>query len=104
MPNESFHLTFTSPPYYNARDYSIYKSYKAYLTFLKEVFQLTFDKTKEGRFLIVNTSPVIVARISRQYSSKRYPIPFDIHNFLIEIGWEFIGDIIWLKPETSVKK
>ena len=23
---DTFHLTFTSPPYYNARDYSIYKS------------------------------------------------------------------------------
>lgn len=103
IPNESFHLTFTSPPYYNARDYSIYKSYKAYLEFLEEVFKLTFDKTKEGRFLIVNTSPVIVPRISRQYSSKRYPIPFDIHNFLIKMEWEFIDDIIWAKPEASVK-
>ena len=26
-PAESIHLTFTSPPYYNARDYSIYTSY-----------------------------------------------------------------------------
>lgn len=24
VPDESVHLTFTSPPYYNARDYSIY--------------------------------------------------------------------------------
>ena len=103
IPNESFHLTFTSPPYYNARDYSIYKSYRLYLCFLEEVFKITFDKTKEGRFLIINTSPVIVPRISRQYSSKRYPIPFDIHNFLIQIGWEFIDDIIWEKPEASVK-
>ena len=103
IPDESFHLTFTSPPYYNARDYSIYKSYKSYLIFLEEVFKLTFDKTKEGRFLIVNTSPVIVPRISRQYSSKRYPIPFDIHNFLIKMDWEFIDDIIWAKPEASVK-
>ena len=103
IPDESFHLTFTSPPYYNARDYSIYPSYKAYLDFLAEVFKLTYDKTKEGRFLIVNTSPVIVPRISRQHSSKRYPIPFDIHHFLIEMGWEFIDDIIWSKPEASVK-
>ena len=103
IPDESFHLTFTSPPYYNARDYSIYPSYKAYLKVLQEVFALTYDKTKEGRFLIVNTSPVIVPRISRQYSSKRYPIPFDIHNFLISMGWEFIDDIIWVKPEASVK-
>lgn len=103
IPDESFHLTFTSPPYYNARDYSIYPSYKAYLVFLEEVFKLTYDKTKEGRFLIVNTSPVIVPRISRQHASKRYPIPFDIHHFLIEMGWEFIDDIIWVKPEASVK-
>ena len=38
VPDESFHLTFTSPPYYNARDYSIYKSYREYLDFLEEVF------------------------------------------------------------------
>ncbi len=28
LQDESVHLTFTSPPYYNARDYSIYPSYK----------------------------------------------------------------------------
>ncbi len=103
VPDESFHLTFTSPPYYNARDYSIYKSYRAYLDFLKEVFHLTHQKTKEGRFLIVNTSPIIIPRVSRQHASKRYPIPFDIHSFLVEMGWEFIDDIVWKKPETSVK-
>lgn len=39
---ESIHLTFTSPPYYNARDYSIYPSYEAYLKFLEEVFYETY--------------------------------------------------------------
>lgn len=38
LQDESIHLTFTSPPYYNARDYSIYPSYKAYLEFLRDVF------------------------------------------------------------------
>ena len=103
VPDESVHLTFTSPPYYNARDYSIYPSYDAYLFFLKEVFQETYRITKEGRFLVVNTSPVIVPRISRAHSSKRYPIPFDIHYDLIKMGWEFIDDIVWMKPEYSVK-
>lgn len=103
VPDESVHLTFTSPPYYNARDYSIYPSYEAYLKFLEEVFQETNRITKEGRFLIVNTSPVIVPRISRAHSSKRYPIPFDIHHDLTKMGWEFIDDIVWMKPEYSVK-
>ena len=103
VENESIHLTFTSPPYYNARDYSIYQSYKEYLEFLRDVFAEIFRITKEGRFFILNTSPIIIPRVSRQHSSKRYAIPFDIHPYLIEIGWEFIDDIIWVKPEASAK-
>ncbi len=103
VPEDSIHLTFTSPPYYNARDYSIYPSYKAYIKFLADVFQRVHRVTKEGRFFILNTSPIIIPRVSRQHSSKRYPIPFDIHPLLIEMGWEFIDDIVWLKPEASVK-
>ena len=103
VPNESVHLTFTSPPYYNARDYSIYPSYQAYLEFLDKVFQETHRITKEGRFLIVNTSPIIIPRVSRSHSSKRYGIPFDLHPYLVKNGWEFIDDIVWLKPEASVK-
>jgi DNA modification methylase len=103
IKDESFHMTFTSPPYYNARDYSFYKSYNEYLDFLREVFKETHRLTKNGRFLIVNTSPIIIPRVSRSHSSKRYPIPFDIHNFLMQDGWDFIDDIIWQKPEYSVK-
>lgn len=102
-PEESVHLTFTSPPYYNARDYSIYESYQAYLDFLEEVFTLVMKVTKEGRFLVVNTSPIIIPRVSRAHASKRYPIPFDLHGRLSKLGWEFIDDIVWQKPETSVK-
>ena len=103
LPDGCIHLTFTSPPYYNARDYSIYKSYQQYLDFLREVFAAVHRVTKEGRFLLINTSPVIVARFSRQHASRRYPIPFDLHNIVCDLGWEFIDDIVWAKPESSVK-
>jgi len=103
VSNESIHLTFTSPPYYNARDYSIYKSYEEYLSFLEEVFKEVHRVTKEGRFFILNTSPIIIPRAGRKYSSKRYPIPYDIHPLIIKMGWEFIDDIIWAKPEASAK-
>lgn len=103
VPDESVHLIFTSPPYYNARDYSIYKSYDEYLDFLEKVFVETHRITKEGRFLIVNTSPIIIPRVGRNYSSHRYPIPFDLHARIVKNGWEFIDDIVWEKPEYSVK-
>ncbi|MDE0482248.1 MAG: DNA methyltransferase [Candidatus Poribacteria bacterium] len=103
IPDESVHLTFTSPPYYNARDYTIFPSYEAYLDFLTAVFRETHRITKEGRFFVLNTSPVIVPRISRAHSSKRYAIPYDIHPRLTEIGWEFIDDIVWVKPDYAAK-
>lgn len=103
LPDDLVHLTFTSPPYYNARDYSIYPSYEDYLMFLDFVFSEVMRITKEGRFLVVNTSPIIMPRIDRSHSSKRYPIPFDLHSILTSMGWEFIDDIVWEKPEYSVK-
>ena len=103
IKNDSLHLTFTSPPYYNARDYSIYDSYESYLKFLTKVFKEVYRITKEGRFFVLNTSPIIIPRVGRKYSSKRYPIPYDIHHHLIKMGWEFIDDIIWVKPEPSAK-
>ena len=103
VPNASVHLTFTSPPYYNARDYSIYSSYEKYLDFLEDVFSEVHRVTKEGRFFVLNTSPVIIPRAGRKYASRRYPVPFDIHARLANMGWEFIDDIIWAKPEKSAK-
>ncbi len=103
IPDDSIHLTFTSPPYYNARDYSIYSSYTEYLNFLEKVFLQVHRVTKEGRFFVLNTSPVIVPRVGRQYSSRRYAVPFDIHARLIPMGWDFVDDIIWAKPEKSAK-
>ena len=70
---------------------------------MEKVFSETHRITKEGRFLIVNTSPIIIPRVSRSHSSKRYPIPFDLHPYLVKQGWEFIDDIVWMKPEASVK-
>lgn len=103
IPDEIFDLTFTSPPYYNAKDYTIYKSYEEYLTFLEEVFREIHRTTAEGRFFILNTSPVILPRVSRAYSSKRYAIPFDIHPRISKLGFDFIDDIIWAKPGPSAK-
>ena len=103
IPDESVHLTFTSPPYYNARDYTIFQSYKEYLDFLTAIFKETHRITKEGRFFVLNTSPVIVPRISRSHSSKRYAIPYDMHPRLTDMGWEFIDDIVWVKPEYAAK-
>ena len=99
----SVHLTFTSPPYFNARDYGggpIYHDYTAYLTVLDAVFEQVHRCTAAGRYLVVNTSPVLVPRPvdSSASESSRLAIPFDLHGLLLDQGWQFAEDVIWRKP------
>lgn len=102
LRDECMDMTFTSPPYYNAREYSEYDDYGTYLTFLRDVFTEVYRITKEGRFVIVNTSPVIIARKNRSSQSRRLPISFDLNSIMMNIGFDFIDDIIWVKPNASV--
>jgi DNA modification methylase len=94
-------LTWTSPPYYNAKAYSEWPTYEDYLEFLKNVFLEIFRITKDGRMCIVNLSPVIVARESRAHESKRLAIPFHFFAIMEEMGWKYIDDIVWVKPEGA---
>jgi DNA modification methylase len=94
-------LTWTSPPYYNAKAYSEWPTYEDYLEFLKNVFLEIFRITKEGRMCVVNLSPVIVARESRSHDSKRLAIPFHFFAIMEEMGWKYIDDIVWVKPEGA---
>ena len=102
FPPDTAQLIVTSPPYYNAKtEYSEYVDYQEYLDFLRKVFIRCHHVLSEGRFIVINVSPVLIKRTSRNASSKRIPIPFDIHKILDRIGFDFIDDIIWEKPEGA---
>ena len=102
FPVDTAQLVFTSPPYFNAKpEYSEYVDYQEYLDFLRKVFIRCHQVLSEGRFCIVNVSPVLIKRASRNSSSKRMAIPFDLHRIMDSIGFEFIDDIIWVKPEGA---
>ena len=102
FPPESVQLIFTSPPYFNAKpECAEYVDYPSYLDFLGQAFAACHGVLAEGRFLVVNVSPVLVRRTSRSAASQRRPIPFDLHPILDRIGFEFIDDIIWRKPEGA---
>lgn len=106
LPTESVHLTFTSPPYFNARGYAHYESYSEYLDFLTAAFGQVLRLTKPGRYCVINSSPVLVARPidGSSTESTRLGIPFDLHARLSAQGWAFAEDIIWRKPLGSVPR
>lgn len=102
IKDKQIQLIFTSPPYYNARIYSDYKSYQDYLNSMFETLKQCHRILEDGRFIIINVSPVITKRAGREFESIRYPIHFDFHKILQEAGFYFIDEIIWIKPEYSV--
>lgn len=102
IPAESIDLVFTSPPYYNARpEYTDYITYEEYLLKMRKIIQQCHRVLNEGRFFVINIAPVLIRRINRGSSSKRIAVPFDFHRLFIEEGFEFIDDIIWVKPEGA---
>jgi len=101
-PNESIDLIFTSPPYYNARpEYAEYLTYEEYLLKIKKILHQCHRVLNEGRFFVMNISPILIRRSSRSEASKRIAVPFDFHRLFIEEGFEFIDDIHWVKPEGA---
>ena len=51
---------------------------------------------------VVNLSPVIQARKNRSHESKRLPITFHFFSIMEKMGWKYIDDIVWVKPEGCV--
>ena len=102
FPAESIDLVFTSPPYYAARpEYTDYVSYEDYLLKMRKIIQGLHGLLGEGRFFVMNVSPVLIRRANRTESSRRIAVPFDIHRIFMEEGYDFIDDIIWEKPEGA---
>lgn len=101
LNEESVHLIITSPPYFNARDYSSFQSYEDYLNWTEKWIQECFRILKNGRMLIINTSSVIEPRKTRSHRSVRYNIPADTYYICKKLGFWFCEELIWEKPEGA---
>jgi DNA modification methylase len=102
LPEDSVDLIFTSPPYYNARpEYTEYITYEEYLLKMRKVIRLCHRVLNEGRFFVMNVSPILMRRANRSESSTRIAVPYDMHRLFIGEGFDFIDDIIWEKPEGA---
>jgi DNA modification methylase len=102
LPPGAIDLIFTSPPYFNARpEYGEFEQYDSYLGRMRQAIRACHRVLGEGRFFVMNTAPVLLRRAHRQQSSRRLAVPFDLHRIFVEEGFDFIDDIIWVKPEGA---
>ena len=85
LPAESVDLIFTSPPYFNAKpEYAEYLSYEDYLLKMRKIIHECKRVLNEGRFFVINVSPVLIRRASRSEASRRIAVPFDFHRLFTQ--------------------
>jgi hypothetical protein len=68
---------------------------------MEAVIQCCHRVLSEGRFFVLNSSPILIPRSQRNKSSQRKAIPFDLHRVVMGAGFDFIDDIIWVKQTAS---
>lgn len=113
--DNSVALTITSPPYWNAIDYDVHssegngawhrnreyssfgESFEEYLKNIQKVFKNVIRVTIEGGFCAIVVGTIL-------HKGKHYPIPMQITQRMLDLGWEFHQDIIWNKVTGGVKR
>ena len=93
IPDNSFHLMITSPPYNVSKEYDEDLSLKEYLSLLENSFKETYRVLVNGGRACIN-----VANIGR----KPYiPLSDYISKMMIGIGFNMRGEIIWNKAASA---
>jgi len=106
LQDNSIHLVITSPPYWQLKDYGIegqigfHDSYESYINNLNLVWQECYRVLHNGCRLCVN----IGDQFARSVYYGRYkviPIREEIIKFCENVGFDYMGAIIWQKVTTS---
>ena len=106
LSDNSVHLAITSPPYWQLKDYGtenqigFHDSYENYINNLNLVWKECYRTLHNGCRLCVN----IGDQFARSVYYGRYkviPIREEIIKFCENIGFDYMGAIIWQKVTTS---
>jgi len=98
VKNNSVHLIVTSPPYYNAKEYSQWNSLEDYLEDMKMTFEECFRVLESGRKFCLNISDLPE---KGPYGVRWVPLGAELLKACQSIGFELVDRVIWLK--TPIK-
>ncbi|MDQ6763854.1 MAG: thermonuclease family protein [Bacteroidota bacterium] len=106
LPGNSVHLAITSPPYWQLKDYGtenqigFHDSYENYINNLNLVWKECYRVLHSGCRLCINIGDQF-ARAVYYGRYKVIPIREEIIKFCENIGFDYMGAIIWQKVTTS---
>ena len=94
IQDNSIDLIVTSPPYYNAKEYSQWDTINDYLKDMRRIFKECFKKLKPGRKLCLNISDI---PIKGESGVRWIPLGPYLITTLEKVGYELIDRIFWFK-------
>jgi len=106
LKDNSMHLAITSPPYWQLKDYGtdnqigFHDNYESYINNLNLVWKECYRVLHDGCRLCIN----IGDQFARSVYYGRYkviPIREEIIKFCENIGFDYMGAVIWQKVTTS---
>ena len=98
IPNDSIHLTITSPPYYNAPfDYpGLFSDYDEFLVLIQDLCLDLFRVIAPGRIACFVTDDMLV-------KGQKYPVVADVTRLMLQAGFRYRDRIVWVKPKGYVR-
>lgn len=107
METESIQLMVTSPPYYNAREYSQWDNIEKYLSEMREIIRESYRVLDNHRVWVFNVGDIFdndKLTTKSIWGKKRIPLGAYFTKIFEEEGFEFVDDIIWDKGEVESKR
>ncbi len=107
MPSESVQLMVTSPPYYNAREYSQWKNINDYLEDMKKIIKESWRVLDNHRIFVFNVGDIFDndnTYTKSVWGKRRLPLGAYFIKLFEECGFTFVDDFIWDKGEVQSQR
>ncbi|MDR1543295.1 MAG: site-specific DNA-methyltransferase [Prevotellaceae bacterium] len=107
MKPESINLMVTSPPYYNAREYSQWKNLNDYLDEMRLIIRESYRVLDNHRVFVFNVGDIFDndnITTTSTWGKRRIPLGAYFTKIFEEEGFTFVDDFIWDKGEVQSER
>ena len=107
LPSESIGLMVTSPPYYNAREYSYWDNLNLYLENMRRIIREAYRVLDNHRVFVFNVGDIFDndnLTTKSTWGKRRIPLGAYFTQIFEEEGFTFVDDFIWDKGEVQSQR
>jgi len=107
LPSESVHLMVTSPPYYNAREYSQWSDLNEYLDDMRKIIKEAWRVLDNHHVFVFNVGDIFGndnLTTKSVWGDRRLPLGAYFIKIFEEAGFTYVDDFMWDKGEVQSKR